>query len=186
MKPPDNEGRSPARRGASASADGSPTPELRADRGETPPPRAGPETTRPAEDDPSKPADEEAATGEVRDRRAAVETTAAAVADRVGSAGEWLWRRARRLAVHGTAATRPLETALRATGLVVVGFAPLWPLFGSPPNGWWDWLLTTLANVGIGLVLFGAGETVRKINEVHASVVARRDRGEREEKETRT
>ena len=147
---------------------------------ETPPPQPDAETICPAEDAPSKPSDGNAATGDASERSPAIDAFAAAVADRAQSAAAWLWRHARRLALHGTAATRPLEIALRAMGLVVAGFAPLWPLFGSLPDGWWDWLLTTLANVGIGLVLFGAGETVRKINEVHSAVVERPDHDDKE------
>lgn len=94
------------------------------------------------------------------------------VAEHARTAGAFVWRHARRLSLHGARTTRPLEIGLRATGLVVAVFAPLWPLFGSVPDGWWDWFLTTLANLGIGFALFGAGETVRKIDRVHGEVVA--------------
>ena len=82
-----------------------------------------------------------------------------------------LWHRARSLSVHGAGATRPLQVALRATGLAVAAFAPLWPLFGSDIDGWLDWFLTMLANLGIGIALFGAGETVRMIADIHATLV---------------
>ena len=87
-------------------------------------------------------------------------------------AGALTWRHAARLSLRGVRATRPLEIGLRATGLAFAGLAPLWPLFGTAPEGWWDWFLTTVANIGIGFALFGAGETVRKIDEVHRQVVA--------------
>ncbi|MCY4532902.1 MAG: hypothetical protein OXC84_11345 [Gammaproteobacteria bacterium] len=83
-----------------------------------------------------------------------------------------LWRWVRSLSLHGSQATRPLQIALRATGLVLVVFAPLWPLFGSEINGWWDWFLTMLANMGIGIALFGAGEVVRMIAEIHSTLVS--------------
>ena len=82
-----------------------------------------------------------------------------------------LWRRARSLSLHGSQATRPLQIALRATGLVVAVFAPLWPLFGSEIDGWWDWFLTMLANLGVGIALFGAGEVVRMIADIHSTLV---------------
>lgn len=91
------------------------------------------------------------------------------------SAGLFVWRHARRLSLYGVRTTRPLEIGLRATGLVVAACAPLWPLFGAVPDGWWDWFLTTLANLGIGFALFGAGETVRKIDQVHREVVTWRE-----------
>ncbi len=73
--------------------------------------------------------------------------------------------------MHGAGATRPLQAALRATGLAVAAFAPLWPLFGAGVDGWLDWLLTTLASLGIGIALFGAGETIRMIADIHATLV---------------
>ena len=97
-----------------------------------------------------------------------------------------LWRRARSLSLHGSQATRPLQIALRATGLVVAVCAPLRPLFGSEIDGWWDWLLTMLANLGVGIALFGAGEVVRMIADIHNTLVrdAEPDLNSEQEKST--
>ncbi|MDE0440991.1 MAG: hypothetical protein OXL38_02620 [Gammaproteobacteria bacterium] len=100
-------------------------------------------------------------------------------------AGAFVWRHALRLSRHGVEATRPLEVLLRAIGLAVAAFAPLWPLFGSPPDGWWDWILSTVANVAIGFALFGGGEIVRKIDEVHRAIVASREPAANDEEPTR-
>ena len=99
----------------------------------------------------------------------------AQLAERARVAATYAWRHAVRLSLRGVRVTRPLEVALRATGLAVAAFAPLWPLFGSPPDGWWNWILATLANAAIGFGLFAAGEVVRKIDEVHREVVASRE-----------
>ena len=103
------------------------------------------------------------------------EPDAMRVLRRVGSSAREIiadmWHRARSLSVHGAGATRPLQIALRATGLVVAAFAPLWPLFGSDVAGWWAWFVTTLANLGIGVALFGAGEVVRMIADIHRTLV---------------
>ena len=99
------------------------------------------------------------------------------LADSARTAAIGLWRHARRLSLHGARVTRPLEIVLRATGLVVVVLAPLWPIFGADIDGWWDWVLTTLANLGIGIALFGAGETIRMIAEIYGVLVRESEPG---------
>lgn len=143
-------------------------------RGESLPPPSDAESTStaPAEGDPSAPGSEPVATSDTGARPSAADGFVAALAGGASSAARWVWGHARRLALRGTQATRPLEIGLRAVGIALAGLAPVWPLIGSPPTGWWDWLLTTLANVGVGLVLFGAGETVRKVNEMHRTIHA--------------
>lgn len=119
----------------------------------------------PAPAEPDAPRERESAAGP--DPMRVLDGVACAVRQTIAG----LWQRARSLSVHGAGATRPLQVALRATGLAVAAFAPLWPLFGSDIDGWQDWFLTTLANLGIGIALFGAGETVRMIADIHATLV---------------
>ena len=97
--------------------------------------------------------------------------TLSRLADSARTEATGIWQRARRLSLHGAGVTRPIEIALRATGIVVAVLAPLWPLFGSDIDGWWDWFLTTLANLGLGIILFGAGEAVRMIADIHGVLV---------------
>ena len=97
--------------------------------------------------------------------------TLSRLADSARTEATGIWRHAQRLSLHGARVTRPIEIALRATGLVVAVLAPLWPLFGSDIDGGWDWFLTTLANLGVGIALFGAGETIRMIADIHGVLV---------------
>ena len=133
-------------------------------------------TNPPATKDAKRPAEEEGARSDTLAGRPPdpAHEFGARFWEHARKAARFLWRHVRRLSLHGVPATRPLEIGLRATGLAVGIFAPLWPLFGSIPDGWWDWILTTVANLGIGFALFGAGETVRRIDEVHREIVAAR------------
>ena len=97
------------------------------------------------------------------------------LADSARTEATGIWRRAQRLSLHGAGVTRPIEIALRATGLVVAVLAPLWPLFGSDIDGGWDWFLTTLGNLGIGIALFGAGEALRMVADIHRVLVRETD-----------
>ena len=88
----------------------------------------------------------------------------------VASTASGVARRFSQLSLHGVQVTRPLEIALRGLGIVVVVLAPFSPTFGSV-EGWWSWLVVTVANVGIGIALFGAGEALGMIRDVHRAMV---------------
>ena len=136
-----------------------------------------PEAAGTAGPDPSPAPDSDSAPSAISTWAGATSKTLARLADTARTAATGFWRRAGRLSLRGARVTRPLEIALRVVGLVVAGLAPVWPLFGSDIVGWWDWLLTTLANLGAGIALFGAGEIVRMIADIHGVLVRETEQG---------